>query len=219
MGSGQRGPQEIASDMEQLKEAMRVQQQQQQQQATNEVVNSEPVKAEEPKEEEKITNEDDFYEDYDDSEDISTKLASDQRKKLIESRLEPMRVEDLITHGYVEQEVPIIPGKVSYTFRSTSGGEDLGIKKLIHSEAGEGSRYVLDKYSIMNLALSLVKINDTVLPSHKDENKDFSNELFDIKFKKVLAYSNQLIADMAVNFYWFDQRVRELLIAEQLGNG
>lgn len=146
-------------------------------------------------------------------------LNNEARKKWIEAHLKPMAVEDLIIHGEVHQEVTILPGKLVITFRTTSGAEDLSVKKLMYSSEAGSTRYIVDKFSLMNLAVGLFAVNDKRYPPHLNDKDEFDEEMFDIKFKKVLKMPSQLLADLVGNYIWFDRRVRKLLVAEELGNG
>ncbi len=145
-------------------------------------------------------------------------------KKLVESRLEKMEVESLIMHGEVIQFVPILMRKgspqsrISATFRSVSAMEDLAIKKRFYEEEGP-DRFMIDRYSLMNLCIGLKSLNGTDQQPHLDENGKFDDAAFKKKFEKLLKMPHQLLALLVVNYIWFDERVRKLLVADELGNG
>ena len=146
-------------------------------------------------------------------------LNNPTRRKEIEARLKPMKIEDILIYGEVRQEVPVIPDKCVFFFRSSSGAEDLGVKRMMFGEQG-GDRYMLDKFSLMNLALGVVSINGMQLPSHLDDKKKFAEKLFLKKFDMLLRFPIQMLADMGVQYMWFDHRVRQLFTksAEVLKN-
>lgn len=144
-------------------------------------------------------------------------------KKRIESRIDKMDIESLIMHGEVLQFVPIVMKRdgrplISATFRSVSALEDLAIKKKFYDEEGP-DRFMIDRYSLMNLCIGLKALNGTEQPPHFDENGKFDDKLFDKKFTMLLKKPHQLLALLVVNYIWFDERVRRLLVAEELGNG
>ena len=125
-------------------------------------------------------------------------------------------------HGYVRQKVPILPGKFEPTFQSIASSDDLAIKKLIMLESKGleiNERYLLDKFSVMTVALGLYAINDNKVPSHLDANDKFDEAAFWKKFDFLARNSFHMIGTLGVNFFWFDVRVRKLFVAERLGNG
>jgi hypothetical protein len=146
-------------------------------------------------------------------------LNNPDRRKSIEDRLEDMNITDVILHGEVRQDVPIDPDKLVVTYRSVTGEEDLAVKRMMFGEEG-GDRYMMDKFTLMNLTLGLVSINGEELPSHIKEGK-FNEEAFLAKFDKVLKFPIQFLADLGIQYMWFDERVRDLFVGstEALKNG
>lgn len=146
-------------------------------------------------------------------------LNNKKRRKDIESRLEPMRIEDLVMKDEVQQDVPILPGKFVARYRSATPHENLFVKRLMADEKITSDQYVMEKYGICQLTLSLVSINGSHLPSHLDENGMPTEKLFENKLKMVMKKSAYVIADLGLNFFWFDIRVRRLLNPDDLKNG
>lgn len=149
-------------------------------------------------------------------------LNNEEQKKLIEDRLEPLAIDDLIMKGYVAQRVPIIPGKFEPTFRSMSAEEDLAIKRLIMLESKQlevSDRYILDKFALMSVVLGVIAINSNPLPDYKDADGRFNDVKFWEKFNFLTRNSFHMLASLGVNYYWFDIRVRGLFVAKNLGNG
>lgn len=138
-------------------------------------------------------------------------LTSPKRRKEIEDRLSPMNVTDVIFYGEIRQDVPIIPDKLVVSYRSVSVEEDLSVKQMMYGESG-GDRYLMDKYTIMQLTLALVSINGDELPTHLDEKKRFNEEKFLRKYEKVSKFAIQFAADLGVQYLWFDERVRRLFV-------
>lgn len=146
-------------------------------------------------------------------------LNNKKRRTEIEARCDPMRIEDLVMKDEVRQEVQIVPGKFWAVFRSASPHENLFIKRLMSEEKVTSDQYLMEKYGICQLALSLVSVNGSSLPSHLDENGQPTDKLFEQKLKMVMRKSAYIVADLGLNFFWFDLRVRRLLNPDDLKNG
>jgi hypothetical protein len=150
-------------------------------------------------------------------------LNNPEQKEIIEERLEPMDVGDLVTEGYIVQEVVIVPNKFRVSFKTFDGETDLALKRLIMEDTntlGEVTeRYYLDRFSFMAAAASLHAINGKVIPDHRDDQGNFSDELFRKKFNFVLKQPLHMLASVGLNAMWFESRVRALFKAEKLGNG
>jgi hypothetical protein len=149
-------------------------------------------------------------------------LNNEEQRALIETRLKPLDLTELITKGRVKQTVPIKPGQFEPVFNSYSGEEDLCIKRLLGEESRSNNitdQYALDKYSLMGLTVSLWGINKQPLPEYRDENGDFNDAAFWKKYKIVARYDFHMLASLVANWFWFDIRVRKLWRAEDLGNG
>jgi hypothetical protein len=136
-------------------------------------------------------------------------LNNPTRRKAIESRLVPLDIADILVHGEVRQTIPVIPDKLTLVVRSVNGEEDLAVKHLMGDESGT-DRYLMDKFSLMGVTLGLVSINDVELPTHLNKDKEFDKELFLRKFKILLRYPMSLLADIGLQFFWFDKRVQAL---------
>jgi len=147
-------------------------------------------------------------------------LNNPKRRKEIEARLSKLDITDVLTYGEVRQDVTVRPdGKLVVSYRSVSAEEDLAVKQMMFGETG-GDRYLMDKYTIMQLTLALVSINGEELPSHLDDRKKFNEEKFLKKFEAVVRFPIQFIADLGVQYLWFDERVRQLFVgsSEELKN-
>lgn len=141
---------------------------------------------------------------------VKNLLANKERRESIESRCEPMDLMELLINKEARQVVPIIPGKYYPTFRTIGGDEDLEIKRIISKEVGS-TTYILGKMTLMSLTCGLYALNGKVLPSHQNKDGDFDQEAFFAKFKGIMKYPMQVLSDLAVNYTWFDRRVRGLI--------
>lgn len=149
-------------------------------------------------------------------------LNNDEQRKIIEERVQPLDLSDLIVNGRLKQVLPIIPDKYEPELQSVSAEEDLALKRLLMKESQQldaPDRYMLDKYSLMVIALGLVSINKKPLPLHLDKDGNWNDELFWAKFNRVMKFPFHLIASVGVHYYWFDIRVRKLFVVERLKNG
>lgn len=171
------------------------------------------VKKEEPKEEEF-----DFaaFAERNESERI---YNNKKRREEIEKRCVPMKFEDLLFKNEVQQTVPIIPGQFEPTFRSITPDESLFIKKILAEEDASSENYMAEKYNICLLTLALYALNGKPLPDHRDNNGLPKKDLFNEKLKFVTRKSSYIIADLSVNYTWFDMRVRKLISGDPLKNG
>lgn len=142
-----------------------------------------------------------------------------KRREEIEGRCTPMKFEDLLYKNEVEQKVPILPGKLEPTFRSVTPEESLFIKKFISKEDETSDQYLLEKYNLCLLTCSLISINDKMLPDHRDSNGNVDEKLFEAKLKVMMKKSGYIVADLGINYTWFDIRVRKLITADGLKNG
>ena len=149
-------------------------------------------------------------------------INNNDQKEIIEKRCKELDISDLIMQGYVTQRVPVIPTKFEPEFQSMTGSEDLAIKRLVMQESKGievSERYLLDKFSLMAVTVGLHAINGNPMPSHKNQQGDFDEELFWKKFNFVTRYPFHMLASLGVNYFWFDIRVRKLFVAEKMGNG
>jgi hypothetical protein len=149
-------------------------------------------------------------------------LNNPEQKGVIEARLQPLDITDMIVTGFVKQDVPIIPNKLTFTFRSMTGEEDLEIKRLVMAESKSleiSDRYLLDKYAFMSMTIGLSAINGKPLGDVYDSNGGFSDDQFWVKYKRVIRLPLHMLASIGLNQMWFEQRARKLYVAEKVGNG
>lgn len=149
-------------------------------------------------------------------------INNEEQRKIIESRCSKMDIADIITQNHVRQVVPIVPNKFYPEFESMSAEDDLAIKRLLMEEARTveiKDRYLLDKFAYMAVVVGLYKLNGNPLPSHRDEQGNFDDKKFWVKFNRTIKLPVPVMASLGVNYFWFDIRVRKLCVAENLGNG
>lgn len=147
-------------------------------------------------------------------------LNNDEQRQIIEERLKPLDLGELIVNGRLTQRIIVRTG-YEPELQSMTGEEELALKRLLMEERGKiaaPDRYLLDKYQLMTVACALHAVNNKTLPSHLDEKGNFSDDKFWTKFNLVLKLPFHMLASLGLQYYWFDIRVRKLFVAERLKN-
>lgn len=186
-------------------------------QVANEM-NKESIKPEELKEEEE---DDSFW--YDERGNKIRNLHNNRkRRKAIEARCLEMDIMELITNGVVEQTVPIAPPKFVVTFKSLSGKENLLIQSIIAKETSNTDKiskwYITHKIGMLQLATSIVRINNKAYPTIKGVDGKPSEELLLKKFELISELPIDIIMDLDVNYIWFTERVKSLSVVDNIIN-
>ena len=151
-------------------------------------------------------------------------INNSAQRAIIEARLTPLGVNDLtelLMTGRVRQKVPIIPGVFEVTFESLATDADLEIKRMLVAEAKTldlTDRYIQDKMSVYTVTVGVYAINSQVLPSHTVMDT-FDAEAFNNKFKFLRKYPIHMLSSLVANYAWFDTRVRNLFVTENIKNG
>lgn len=146
-------------------------------------------------------------------------LNNKKRRDEIEARLSSMSIDDLIMKDSVGQRIEIIPGKYTVDLRSVTETENLFIKIYLSDEKVQTDQYLSEKLSLCQLCCAVVAINGKELPPHLDQNGEPERNLFELKLKALSKKSGYIIADLGLQYQWFDMRVRKLLNPDVLGNG
>lgn len=143
-------------------------------------------------------------------------INNKRRREIIEARItDRIDLEDLLVHMELRQQVPIIPGRFMPTFRSVGGHEDIWIKRQMGVETGSET-YITDRYAMMNLVAGLYAINGKILPSHLDKEGYVDQMAYDAKYRQVLRYPWQILADLSVNYVWFCRRVERAMVVDEI---
>jgi hypothetical protein len=148
-------------------------------------------------------------------------LNNRKRRAEIEARCSPMKFEDLMLFDEIKQTVPIrADGQFTVVYRSLKPDESLFLKEYMAKKPSPNESWALEKFALMQLACSIVKINDTEWPNHLNKDGDPEVPLFEAKLRKLTRKSGYIAADLSINYGWFDIRIRKLLAEEgALGNG
>ena len=149
-------------------------------------------------------------------------INNEGQRKIIEKRLEPIDITDLIVSDSFSQKVPIVPGKFEPVFEVIAGRNDLAMKKLIAEEARQldvNERYLLDKYAMMQLAAGVQAVGSVQMPEYRDSDGVLVPEMFWKRFNKITNLPTPILASLGANFFWFDVRCRKACTARELKNG
>lgn len=148
-------------------------------------------------------------------------INNEEQKKIVEARLEPLNLADLVVNYTVTQRVPIIPGTFEPEFESLTGEDDINLKRMLVEEAKTlkvDDRYLLDKYALFGLACAVKAINGKPLGTHRDANGNFDEKMLEEKFRRILRMPLPMLAALGPHYFWFDQRVRKLFVAQTIKN-
>ena len=179
----------------------------------------EETKAERGPEKFKPENDDWVYDDYGNA--IRNMHANTKRRKAIEARCSEMDIAELLINQYVEQNVPI-SDKVTVTYRSITGKEDLLIKSImakeVHYANQISSAYTVTKWGLLKLATSLTKINGRPFPEIKDAKGKPDEALLLNKLEIICNYPIEFLLDLDINHIWFTERVKALTVSDNIIN-
>jgi hypothetical protein len=187
------------------------------QEAADAAVRQKDEKIEEEKKEAEKKGEEDLFEmfDFGGRNEAEQVLNNRKRRKAIESRCAPMSLDDLIFKDEVQQLVPINPKKFEVLYRSMTPDENLYIKRFVaKTDQGQTDQYVLERFALCQLTCTVLAINGRALPDHRKTDGTVDDAAFETKLKMLMKKSAYIIADLGINYSWFDVRVRKLL-----GNG
>lgn len=203
----------IASDLNRLSEAIN------QASAPAPAPEPEPKPVEQESEQDK---EESAYSLFDDAFAENLMLSPKYRKRC-ERDLVPIDVTELLTHGEIRQDVPILFNKdgvpiLSVTFRTVNGDEDLGVKYDMLGVEGT-TRYVMDRFSIAQACIGIHSIGGKELLPFKNREGDFDRGMFGKRLKEFLRRPSIHISLLVQHYIWFNERVQAVGIVEALGNG
>jgi hypothetical protein len=145
-------------------------------------------------------------------------IASVARRKIIESRLSPIRIDDLFVSGEIRQKVEIRPGRLVIVFRTLKGKEDLYIKRRLNEVKDDVIRYAEDRFLYMLLCAHIHNYNGKEFTNIFDNGR-ISNINFDKRFDELCEIPSILIEEIWVHFRWFEDRVKQALESENLKSG
>jgi len=153
---------------------------------------------------------------------VNDELKNPDQREIVEARLEPLDIDELIMRNQVAQKVPIIPDSFEPTFESQAGDVEMALKQLVTQESKSVSvseGYLFQKYALMSTTAGTKAINNNLLPSMLDQEGNFNEELFWKKYKWMLKKPMHMLASLGIHYSWFEARVRRLFKAVNAKNG
>lgn len=147
-----------------------------------------------------------------------------REREAVRKRLKPIDLDEGISTGVFKQIVPVVPGKLTVTYRSLVPYEERMIRALLFKMVSDDPRLEAmdgEVYGLMQVTASVMQINSTLFPEHLKGTAykpEFDESIFLEKFTKFSMFPAQLISAIGAHAYWFDQRVRELFATENLKN-
>ena len=153
---------------------------------------------------------------------LRNKMMSPERKKLIEERLKPLDISQMISEREVRQVIPIVPNKLEIELRTFNQHESLFCMQYVYDFPGSPV-YVNELLNTCKLVCSIVSINRAELPEHRvkigTRNEEVDREAFNMKMFHFASFPVQLIADISTQCIWFSDRVNDLFSLDNLKNG
>lgn len=153
---------------------------------------------------------------------LRNEMMSKERRELIESKLDPLDVTDLLVSREIQQTIEVIPNKLAYTLRTFTEREHIWILKHLYNYPGS-DQYVEELYNMFKVTCCFVGMNGKLVPDHRKNpgkaDEEVDEKLFEKKFGIVSGMPSQLVADLGVQCNWFNDRVNQLFSVKNLKNG
>lgn len=153
-------------------------------------------------------------------------LRDVRRRRALEAQCEPLDFASMVLKGYADQVIPVRPG-LDVVFRTPATQHSLWLElKLGEIDRGATNQYGSHWFSLLNVAASLVRINDVsfspdlsslVTPAQKN---DFMQAL-DARMERLSAMPEVLTNELIIQYTWFAGRLRKLMqgdVAGKVGN-
>lgn len=155
---------------------------------------------------------------------IMSVLLDNGRRRAIESRLPRLDITDLIMKRSITQVVPVRENQLTYTLRTMSQDELLWCLQYTYEKTSlSSSAYGQTFLDTCKAVCGIVAINGAPMPDHRsgigtmDETVD--RGLFEKKMSIVKGMPWMLVADLGIQWTWFNQRVAKLFSLDTLKNG
>lgn len=154
-------------------------------------------------------------------------LVNKERRDRIESRLSKLSISDMVIKRELTQSIPaIVDGEgnpeLVYALRTYRQHEYLHCLRYVYENPGSAF-YIEELLNTCKMVCSLVAINGAQLIEHRENvgqsNEAVSSELFEKKFNQVTSFPVHIIADLSVQWAWFNDRINKLFSAADLKNG
>lgn len=146
----------------------------------------------------------------------------EQLRKRVEENAPEIDVGGLIMQGFVTQEIVIVPGVLSVTFRTTEEHEDSYAEWALRPLVGDENCTMneLRRQTIRNgLALQIYAWNGDKWPKVTTVPGKVDPDAFENRLQRVHRIPSPLFGVIAQHLGWFNGRVGKTLTVAALGNG
>lgn len=135
-------------------------------------------------------------------------LDSKERRKKIESRLQPIDPNSRVLKGEFRQVVPLWgPDAPEVEFRSLNGRDQFAISYMM--TGGEMAQLGNVANNFLLVAAGVVRIGEDRLPEFPQKGTDEDRRrVLKERLDRILVYPYEMIWDMYVNHLWFQARIR-----------
>ena len=157
--------------------------------------------------------------------DPPSKEEADRIEWEASANLEPLSIDPYILNGFLQQTVPVIPGKLNVTFRTTFEGTEAHVENKIRELRREsGAGMLISEFyrhqARLAVACQVVSYGPAKWPSLLDASGEVDTKAFDVRLSLVKQIPSQIFPKVAQHLGWFNARVETLLKdPEVLGNG
>lgn len=125
----------------------------------------------------------------------------------IEKRCRPMNFGDLILSGRVTQDVPVLPGKMTVTFRSLTGADSFWVERNSLLQPVD----LRNSWALYHqLAMSVSAINGVARESYTSDTDAIREDVVRQRLELLLGMNTTVIEMLIANMGWFFERVRNL---------
>jgi len=155
----------------------------------------------------------------------SDAINNEEERKAVEARVAPMSLADGLVSNEWTQHVPIKPGVLNVTFRSTTGVEAESLRQLVLLETQDNPKAASmagERLGFFQVVAAIKMINGQEYANHLVFNgttQVFDKDIFMSKVNALSMKPALLIHSLQVHAYWFDRRVRDLFSTTALKNG
>lgn len=154
-------------------------------------------------------------------------LINKERRERIEKRLDKLNIADMVIKRELVQDVPVVVNEAGepeliYTLRTYRQHEYLHCLRYVYEHPGSAV-FVEELLNTCKMVCSLSSVNGAHLIEHRNNvgqpNEEVDETLFNRKFAQVTSFPVHMIADISVQWAWFNDRVNALFSVADLKNG
>ena len=155
-------------------------------------------------------------------------IQNEAERKAVAKRVKEIDLADGLVTGEFTQEVPIVPDKLTVTYRCLTAGENSELRLLLIEQLekdGRRGHAAEDLLGFYQVVASVVSLNKSHYARHmtaegSNTRLQFQREIFLEKVHAFMNFPMPLISALSAHGAWFDQRVRELFATtDRIKNG